>query len=523
MKISNKKYSILIALVLTQFSCTKLDEKLNSTLTQSQAESSLTATQLLTSAYYSVQPAFIDVGLGFWSLQEHPSDEMAGPTRATDWDDNGKWRALHQHTWDGTHVGITNAFENLLILQYDATNVLRFNPSKQVAAEAKFLRDFSMFCVLDGWGQVPFREYTDDLKKLPKVYKDSAALNFIITELNSILPDLPTRAAAAPNQANQDAARILLMKCYLNKGTFLHRKSPTFDASDMQMVITLANQIKGYSLTSNYYDNFSPLSGTNSTENIFGFKSSSASNAAALASHGEPVGDVVHRWMPTLHYNQNPSGWNGFCTLSAFYNKFLDGDIRKSATFAGLTEVSGLKAGFLIGQQYNQKGDALKDKRGNPLAYTAAINPTLKETDPNTLEVTGIRVLKFIPQYVNGVAKAAEPANVIPFFRYADVLLMQAEALFRIGQPAEALTIVNSIRTTRKTNSLTSLTLANILDERGRELYWEGWRREDQIRFGTFLLANEAKPNVSDPKYLIFPIPINDLASDANLTQNEGY
>lgn len=518
MRLRNKIYSILITSVLCQVSCTKLDEKLNSTLTSDQAESSLTADQLLKSAYYSIQPAFIDIGLGFWSLQEHPSDELAGPTRATDWDDNGKWRALHQHTWDATHTGITSAFENLLVLQYNATNVLRFNPSKQVAAEAKFLRDFSMFCVLDGWGQVPFREYTDDLKSLPKVYKDTAGLNFIINELNSIMADLPTHASAAPNQANQDAARALLMKCYLNKGTFLNRQSPTFDVSDMQMVITLANQITGYSLTANFYDNFSPASGTNSTENIFGYQSSAAANAVPNAG-----GDVVQRWMPTLHYNQNPSGWNGFCTLAAFYSKFQDGDIRKTSSFAGLTDVSGLKAGFLIGQQYDQKGNALKDRKGDPLAFTAAINPTLKETDPTTLEITGIRVLKFIPQYKNGVALANNPTNVVPFFRYADVLLMEAEALFRTGNISGALSIINNIRTTRKTTALTSLALSDILDERGRELYWEGWRREDQIRFGTFLQANEAKLQVSDPKYLVFPIPVNDLASDANLVQNTGY
>lgn len=518
MQLKNKIYSVLAASALTYASCTKLDEKLNSTLTQEQAEKSLTADQLLKSAYYSIQPAFIDIGLGFWSLQEHPSDELAGPTRSTDWDDNGKWRALHQHTWDGMHTGITSAFENLLVLQYNATNVLRFSPSKQVAAEAKFLRDFSMFCVLDGWGQVPFREYTEDLKTLPKVYKDTAALNFIINELNSIVSDLPTRASAAPNQANQDAARALLMKCYLNKGTFANRQQPTFDAADMQAVLTLANQINGYSLTANYYDNFSPASGSNSTENIFGYKSSAAANAIAGAG-----GDVIQRWMPTLHYNQNPSGWNGFCTLSAFYNKFLNGDIRQSSSFPGLTDVSGLRAGFLIGQQYDQNGVALKDRKGGPLAFTAAINPTLRETNPATLEVTGIRVLKFIPQYNNGVAVAINPTNVAPFFRYADVLLMEAEAMFRLGQTSNALTIVNSIRTTRKTSVLTSLSLTDILDERGRELYWEGWRREDQIRFGTFLQPNEAKQYTSDPKYLIFPIPVNDLASNANLIQNPGY
>jgi len=514
----NKKMLSLLLVAFTISSCTKLDEKLNSTLTAEQAEASVTPESLLLSTYYSMQPAFIDIGLGFWSLQEHPSDECAGPTRATDWDDNGKWRALHQHKWDATHPIITTAFENLLVMQYNATNVLRFKPSKEVAAEARFLRAYSMFCVLDGWGQVPFRDYNEDLKTMPKVLKDTAALNYIVTELNAIIPDLLPRSSTTSYQANQDAARALLMKCYLNKGAFVNRQSPTFDNADMQKVVDIAGQITGYTLTANYFDNFSPNDEINSTENIWGYKSSAGANATPTNG-----GDVIQRWMPTLHYNQNPGGWNGFCTLEAFYNKFTTTDIRRSSTFAGLTDISGLTAGFLIGQQYNQNGVALKDRKGDPLSFIAKINPSLQENDPATLEITGIRVLKFLPQYINGVAVASNPTNVQPFLRYGDVVLMKAEAQLRMGNTADALATVNALRMVRKAGALASLSLNDMIDERGREMYWEGWRREDLIRFGTFLLPNEAKANTSDPKYLLFPIPVNDLASNTNLKQNDGY
>lgn len=518
-KYLNNKMLSLLLVAFAIASCTKLDEKLNSTLTAEQAEASVTPQSLLQSTYYSMQPAFIDIGLGYWSLQEHPSDECAGPTRATDWDDNGKWRALHQHKWDATHPIITTAFENLLVMQYNATNVLRFKPSAQEAASAKFLRDYSMFCVLDGWGQVPFREYNEDLKAAPKVLNDTAAFNFITTELTSILNDLPDRKTAGDDRSNKDAALALLMKLYLNKGAFFNRQSPTFDNADMQKVVDYANQITGYKLTTNYFDNFSPNNAVNSTENIFGYRSSAGAN-----SNPANGGDVAQRWMPTLHYNQNPGGWNGFCTLSAFYNKFTQSDIRRSSEFTGMTDISGLLAGFLIGQQYDENKIALKDRKGDPLSFTAQINPDLKENDPNTLEITGIRVIKFIPPYdKDGKGVTALPPNLQPFLRYGDVLLMKAEALFRMGNTDDALTIVNDLRTARKAATLGALTLTDLIDERGREMYWEGWRREDQIRFGTFLAPNEAKANTSDPKYLLFPIPVNDLAANPDLKQNNGY
>lgn len=70
---------------------------------------------------------------------------------------------------------------------------------------------------------------------------------------------------------------------------------------------------------------------------------------------------------------------------------------------------------------------------------------------------------------------------------------------------------------------MTSVTLDNLIDERGRELWWEGWRRQDLVRFKKFLLPFQEKNYVSDPKYLVFPIPDDQLAVNPNLRQNPGY
>jgi hypothetical protein len=142
----------------------------------------------------------------------------------------------------------------------------------------------------------------------------------------------------------------------------------------------------------------------------------------------------------------------------------------------------------------------------------------LRETG-NDLEVTGIRVVKYPFDYA---AAGDQKNNDLVIFRYADVLLMKAEAMLRSNNAAGALTIVNSIRAKRGVPDLGALTVTNMLDERGREMYWEGYRRQDLIRFGRFLQPWQEKA-ASDPRNLLFPIPSDQLAVNPNLTQNPGY
>jgi len=499
-------YIILSTVLILSFSgCTKLDEKLNGQIGDAGIGSGNVAS-LLTASYTAMRNPY-QGPWGWWSLQEFPSDEAIVPTRAGDWDDNGAWRALHLHKWAADHSRISDTFRDLNSVSYASTNVLGFNPTPSQAAQARFLRAFSQFSVLDGWGQVPYRE-PGELVTLPsKVRKAPEAIAYIIAELTAIIPDLPDGPAF---NANKDAAKVLLMKCYLNKGAFLNRTTPTFDPADMAKVITLADEITAtgkYALTAKYYDNFAPTNDVLSKENIFTAQNIGGSDAGALK-------DI---WVPGLHYNQNPSGYNGFATLSDFYNKFEPTDTRLGGDYPGMTSVSGVKVGFLIGQQFNQSGVALKDRRGNNLIFTPEVS--IIERDPNHLEVAGIRVVKYVIDYANLSTNLAE--NDWVYFRYADVLMMKAEALLRTGQSGPALTLVNSIRTLRGASAFGSLTLDNLLDERGREFFWEGLRRQDLIRFGKFLVPWQEKPT-DDPKYLVFPIPDNQLGN-TNLVQNPGY
>jgi hypothetical protein len=209
----------------------------------------------------------------------------------------------------------------------------------------------------------------------------------------------------------------------------------------------------------------------------------------------------------TLHYDQEPDGWNGFTTLADFYGKFEAGDKRRgSDALKNGTEFSGIGKGFLRGQQFNKAGVAIIEGRGKtPLIFTDDIplsGAGVKQ---------GIRVIKYHP---------AE-AKQYNFMRYAEAHLMKAEALLRKGDAAGALAAVNVLRSNRGATALTALTADALFDERRRELYWEGYGRTDEIRFGKFTSG----PGVvnKDGYTTLFPIPAAALASNPNLKQNPGY
>ena len=537
---SIKKLAISFVAILAIGGCTKLEEGLNSTLTNSQVSSSLGATGtglLLQAAYNDIGGPLTSQDLVF-SLMENSTDESLVPTRGGDWDDNGVWRVVHNHTWNADHGQVLNVFNSLNKINFDATNVLGFNPTAGQGAEARFLRALALYYLLDLYGQFPIRNPGENLLLAPVVKSGADGAAFIISELTTILPSLP--ASNGSSKANADAARVLLMKCYLQKGAWANRAAPTFDASDMAQVITLGNAIitsGKYTYNANYFDNFNPTN-DNSKEAIFRYDNTAGVGAGNSGLQG--------RWNMTLHYNSytpnNPNaGWNGFSTIGDFYASFnttgnpttygpadtlLDPRIG-GRNYNGSTTKSGINPGFLVNQQFNEAGVALKDRKGAPLAYDKTIASTMIETGSN-LEVTGIRVVKYVPDY----AYYGGPAgNDLMIFRYPDVVLMVAEAKARTSDLPGALTMVNALRTARGATPLAAMTLVNtsnvndpntLLAERGRELYWESVRRTDLLRFGVFLKPWQYKPT-DDPKNLVFPIPNQALAANPNLKQNPGY
>jgi hypothetical protein len=542
------KHITLIGLLAgsTFFGCTKLDQNLQDGFSQLPSNAGSVDVQGLLNATYNDMNGLLHAQDQLFSLQETTSDEALIPARGGDWDDNGIWRTLHTHTWDALHLYIKNVFNGLGKLQSDALSAAYNSGSDQEKrAQALFLRSFAQFYFLDLYGQVPYRKIEDYAGlEAASVLQPQEAIDTLVATLTSIIPQLS--ANNRPYSASPDAARFLLMKVLLNKAAFLYKATatvdskPTFNDADMQQVIALGNEIINsgkYNLTANFFDNFGPENATLSTEEILAWPNN---GSAGSAVQGRGNGGINARWMMTLHYNswdQNntygSAGWNGFTTVADFYNTFDTADQRIGGRpYPGVTSASGLKPGLVIGQQYNEAGKPLTDRQGNPLAFTPDVKNI--ETDKNRLEIAGIRVVKYPPDY-SGYS-GGNQRNQLQIFRYADVLLMVAEAKMRLQAPdmAGALDIVNELRVKRGAAPLTSIVLVNdtnvadpntLLAERGREMYFESWRRQDLIRFGVFLKPWALKDATADKdnSHLLFPISPDQLLANPNLTQNPGY
>ncbi|RZK96751.1 MAG: RagB/SusD family nutrient uptake outer membrane protein, partial [Hymenobacter sp.] len=282
----------MLAVLQLADSC-QINEQFQGTVRGNQIGSSGgNATALLDGVYLSMRSPFQGATQVF-ALSEVTTDERLMPTRGGDWDDNGVWRQLHQHNWDADHTQVRDAFNNLNGVVFAATDLLRYNPTPQQAAEARFLRAFATYWIVDLYDQAPYREPGEDESLDPRVRKGTEAIDYIVSEVNAVLPNLPD---APVNRATKDAARCLLMKCYLNRGVYANRQTPTFAAADMNQVITLADQIISsgrYKFATNYFDNFAPDNSAIGTENIF----------TELNQGGVSSGAQYDLWRFISHYN----------------------------------------------------------------------------------------------------------------------------------------------------------------------------------------------------------------------------
>jgi starch-binding outer membrane protein, SusD/RagB family len=476
-------------------SCTDLANEETDSIVRASEGGGFTAgnpTELLISAYKDLG-TYTDQA-NIYALGQHPTAEMIPPTRGVDWGDNGVWRTLDQHTWDATHSWITNSWNQLNQRVFKCNEIIASNPSATQKAEAQFLRAFNMFHVMDFWGQVPFRAVTDGVDVNPKILTRSEAFDFILKDLTEALPNLPKVGPSAVNpKANKAAANFLIAKLYLNKAVYKSAapEGPyTHAAGDMAQVVAAVDAITadGYSISDDYFKNFS-----------------SSANSESILNSEE--GTPQNRWFMTLHYDQNPSGWNGFATLADFYDTFETGDIRKGVPAKGDgSTYSGIGHGFLIGQQITDKGDKITDSRSKKLLQFSrdvalAGTPTEK----------GIRAIKYHPA----------TAGKYILMRYSEAYLMKAEALLRSGKAADGLTLVNALRAKRSAKALASLTDNVMFEEIGRELYWEGGKRTVEIRFGKFTTGTGTL--IKDAYTVLYPIPSAAIVSNPNLTQNKGY
>ena len=462
---------------------------------------------------------------GVWGAMEASTDELTFPTRGTDWFDGGVWQQQCLHTWTPVHRDVNNVWNQLSSGIASANfGISVLGTDEDVADEIwqyrgmlRFLRDFYMYYLIDFYGLTPYRDaFSTDYISNPQYMDRAEAFDFIVNDLKEILPYMPDRAVAKYGVPNKDAVLMLLAKMYLNKEVY------TGEAAWDECQVYLDQIINdgGYQLANDYFGIFKPQNHENfrndDDEAIF----VSAMDDTDAYGMNTTVIWVQH----TLHYNQalpaNFGPWNGCVAPESYLNEcWFDGtDLDTDVRWADSTvyETMAIVSGFNIGQQYKPNGDMIYDRGGEPLIYTVECPLD------GALEPQGVRVIKYTPEL--DPINTSRVTNDYVIWRYADALLMKAECLARTGDMSGALALVNQVREKRKAPVLASIELLDILKERGRELYWEGHRRQDMIRFGTYLNPRTNKEYTSPETALLLPIPQTAIeASEGLLSQNPGY
>jgi len=553
----------IIALLVTTFnqSCTNLDEELYDSVTP---ENFFKSQEEFISALGSAYTQFMDYAANDpFALDELMTDEGVYPTRGQDWDDGGVLRRAHLHSygfedghfnggWNFGFGGVNTA--NRLIYQFQA--LVESGSVDQASADAfiaelETVRGFFYWRLVDWFGNVPLVTDFASAEAAPPTTSRLEVYNWLVGNLETAVPKLSKAVDGTTyGRMNYYAGQTLLAKLYLNAGVY----SGTVQWAK---VITACDEVINsgkYSLESNYFTNFN-VDNSGSKEFIFAIPYDQLFfrnfNLAVRTLH----------YGSQLSYNLTAQPWNGFCTMEEFYNSYSDDDLRKGDV-GTLTAPAAKRGNFLAGYQWKVGGSELVtddgfevpqpnrqpvpllgDPDGAPLNFgnIGSTQGQINELGPQAYRQSGVRVGKW------EIAIGSQPDNMsndYAVFRYADVLLMKAEALWRTGQTAQALALVNQIRDRADVPDLTTLDGpvsydmtgpsvqgGELFNEIGREMFAEHHRRQDLIRWGLYdelekwiLPYYNPGDVIKKGAYLtIFPIHKDKIAANPNLDQNPGY
>lgn len=549
-KIMMRKILFLTAIgfAAISMSCTKLDEELfGEVVPENFFKNESEFVSALGAAYSRLQSyASGDV----YSMQEVTTDEMVVPTRGQDWDDGGNWRRLHLHSWtfedditnnawDWCFAGVNTA--NRLIYQFTTLSEegsVDAAQAESYIAELQTLRGFFYWQLIDLYGNVPLVLDFVTAEATPSTSSRVEVFNAIVADLEAAVPKLSkTVDGSTYGRMNYYSGKMILAKLYLNAGVYT-------GTPQWQKVIDAADEIINsteYSLEANYFANFN-VNNSGSGEIVFAIPY----DKVFFTGFNLP--------MQTLHYgnqftyNLTGQPWNGFCTLEEFYNSYEDADLRKGDV--GTTTIPATRRGnFIAGFQYRTDGTLVLDNGAEAtdpdddpvnLGNIGTGLPQITELGPQARRQDGVRIGKWEFE----IGGTSDMSNDYAVFRFADVLLMKSEALWRLGRTEEALPLVNQIRTRAGLTGLTSLdgTVSfdlegpvvpggELLNEMGREMFAEHNRRQDLIRWDlweqnakwTLPFRNPGDVLRSEPFRRIFPVSREKLDANPNLDQNPGY
>ena len=451
----------------------------------------------------------------WFTLQEQTTDEMKNS-----WSD--PWCLdINGITWGTTkNEPVEGVYQRCMFIVALANEFLKNIPNapeevnkSRMAAEARFCRSLAYYILMDMFGIPPFIT-EENWSIAPSQLPRTELFTWIENELTSIRESLPIARQGEYGRADQAAVDALLARMYLNATTYIGMERYTDCIAACNRVIA-----SGYQLADDYAELFMADNGENPRANkeiifpvLFDGQTTQSYGMAAVILGSRSSSDFAD--VPA----GISGGWDGFRGTPELVRKF---DFQNNAT---------------------PKANEILYKRGIFFDKNRSIDITTSVTGTFTTE--GWSVYKYTNVKSDGQpgSNTTFPDTDFPMFRLADVYLMYAEAVARGGQGGSLATAVQYVNALRQraygddAHGVTEVWLTennyrNILDERCRELYWEGTRRTDLIRYGLFTSTDYlwtfkggvlSGTGVSN-RYNVFPIPVTDISVNANLKQNEGY
>lgn len=452
---------------------------------------------------------------GEFGVKTVSTDEAIIPFRETNlWWDGGVWIDLHRHNFSAQNPIINDAWNHIFngisicnqIIYQNNESPVEFDGKDKITAEIKLLRAYLYYVGLDMFGNIPIS--TDFLDtSLPVQSNREEVFAFIEKEIkdNITLVD-PVPNTQNYGRSNQAMGYAILATIYLNAEEWIGQPKwqEAIDAADM--IINMGH----FSLENDYFANFAPQN-DNSNENIF------VVPYDRTFTTGWYNNFIMHCF--TLHtLSQQTFGiveftWDGIAAMEEFYYSYDENDNRINS--------------WMIGPQHSMSGEPLMLSSSRQLTYRPNVHSLYDPSDPALLD-DGVRFQKYM--YEPGILPNQSMSNDWVIFRYADVLIIKAEALMRQNggvATQEAVDIVNMVRDRSFEDdsheyTTSTLTMEEMLKEMGREFAWENRRRRDLIRFGEWTKPWFEKP-AGDDHLKLFPIPIRALDVNPNLQQNPGY
>lgn len=453
-----------------------------------------------------------------WNLQEITTDEAI-----CGWGDIGI-SDLNTQTWSPSNPFLTALYQRLGLSITYANDFIALtkgdtdSKTMQYNAEARFLRALAYYWFMDLFGNPPFTTEKDGVgKSYPEQIQRARLFEYIESELKDLETLLPEPGNSYP-QADKGAAWMLLARVYLNAEVY----TGTARWEDCKTYCDKVISSGAYSLNKDYRHNFTADNHYSANpEMIFAWELDGINTQGAVGTTFiiQSCSDAEFIRAEDFHGLTSNTNWNGNRARKDFMNILVD----TLATYGGPIDQSDV-----FFSQAKDKRVFMRTKRSIDIPSASSSGDY------------GIGVYKFTAKNFDGSQAAnynAEFASTdFPVFRLADAYLMRAEALFNMNDAANAVTDINIIRERAYGNSEGNITAGEltaqfILDERGREFYYEAQRRTDLVRFGQFTAGNyhwQWKGNVYEgtatSSHLdIFPIPGDEVAANSNIQQNTGY